>query len=58
MLVLTRKYGESIDVDGKCKVTILKVMKNSVKVGFEGPTTTKVLRSEIVEKEKANDDTN
>ena len=49
MLVLSRKVGETICIDGRIKVMIVNVAGNRVKVGIEAPVDVKVLRSELAE---------
>jgi carbon storage regulator len=47
MLVLSRKAGESIHIDGTIKVTIVTVHGNRVKVGIEAPAEVPIVRSEL-----------
>ena len=47
MLVLSRKVGESIYIDGTIKVTIVTVRGNRVKVGIEAPEEVQIVRSEL-----------
>ena len=47
MLVLSRKTGESIQIDGQIKITIVTVSGNRVKVGIEAPEEVQILRSEL-----------
>jgi carbon storage regulator len=47
MLVLSRKAGESIQIDGQIKITIVTVSGNRVKVGIEAPEEVQILRSEL-----------
>ena len=48
MLVLTRKVGESVKVDGPCVIHIGKIDgRGFVRLAFDAPLTTKVLRSEL-----------
>jgi carbon storage regulator len=47
MLVLSRKAGESIHIDGQIKVTIVTVRGNRVKVGIEAPEEVQIVRSEL-----------
>jgi carbon storage regulator len=47
MLVLSRKSGESIVIDGDIKVTIVKVRGNRVRLGIEAPSNVTVKRTEI-----------
>lgn len=50
MLVLTRKLGESVTIDGNIKVTIVALKGNQVKLGIEAPANMKVYREEIYTK--------
>lgn len=47
MLILSRKSGESIVIDGRIKVTIIRVEGEAVKVGIEAPAQVPVHRQEI-----------
>ena len=47
MLVLSRKAGESIHIDGTIKIEILKVQGNNIKIGIEAPRDVPILRSEL-----------
>lgn len=47
MLVLTRKLDESIVIDGRITVTILRVQGNKVRLGIEAPKEVGVLRLEL-----------
>jgi carbon storage regulator len=49
MLVLSRRVGETIHIDGQIKVTIVKVRGNCVKVGIEAPDEVRIVRSELGE---------
>jgi carbon storage regulator len=51
MLVLTRKVGESIIINGNIKVTVTKVDGGKVRLGIEAPPDVKVLRSELIRDE-------
>ena len=53
MLVLTRNVGESIEIDGQATITVLKRTGNKLKIGIEAPKTTRVERSELKDKQKA-----
>ena len=50
MLVLLRKSGQSIEVDGPCTITLLGWHGRQARIGIEGPPSTNVLRSELVER--------
>lgn len=47
MLVLTRKTGETITIDGEIKIQIVQVRGRQVKVGIEAPKHKKVERGEL-----------
>jgi carbon storage regulator len=47
MLVLSRKSGESIVINGDVKLTIVKVSGNRVRLGIEAPSDVTVTRSEL-----------
>jgi carbon storage regulator len=49
MLVLTRKVGESIVIDGQITVTISAIDGNRVKVAFEAPKSRRIVRGEIAQ---------
>ncbi len=47
MLVLSRKPGESIQIGNEITVTVLKVQGNRVRLGFEAPQGTRIMRWEL-----------
>lgn len=47
MLVLTRKLGESIIIDGRITVKIVRVDGDTVKMGIEAPADVPIHREEI-----------
>lgn len=49
MLILSRKSGESIVIDGRIKVTIIRLEGETVKVGIEAPAEVPVHRQEVYE---------
>lgn len=49
MLVLSRRSGESIIIDGKIEVKIITLKGGTVKVGIEAPREVPVHRKEIYE---------
>lgn len=49
MLVLTRRIGESVRIDGEIEVTLLDIKGDSVRIGINAPRETRIQRSEIVE---------
>lgn len=48
MLVLTRKRGELIQIDGNIQVTVISVQGNRVRLGIEAPENVSVRRGELV----------
>jgi carbon storage regulator len=46
MLVLRRKVGERIIIDGSIEVTVLRVCGNKVRLGFAAPAGVRVDREE------------
>ncbi len=53
MLVLTRKIEESIIIDGIITVKILGVERDRVSLGIDAPDDVKILRSELLERARA-----
>lgn len=49
MLVLSRKPGESIVIDGRIHVTVIRVESGVVKLGIQAPKEISVHRQEIQE---------
>ena len=47
MLVLSRKIGESLIINGDIEVTILEVTNDVVKVGIKAPKEVGILRKEL-----------
>ncbi len=47
MLVLSRKLGQRFQVGGDIKITIVKIDRNSVRIGIEAPDDVTVHREEI-----------
>ena len=48
MLVLTRKAGETITIDGDIVVQIVQVRGRQVRVGIEAPKNKKVQRGSLL----------
>lgn len=55
MLVLSRKENESILLGDDIEVIVLGIDHNRVKLGLRAPGTTKIMRTEIVERERESD---
>ena len=49
MLVLSRKLGQRFQVGQDVRITIVKIDRNSVRVGIEAPGDVTVYREEILE---------
>jgi len=49
MLVLSRKAGESIHIDGRIKIKVAKIKGNRVTIGIEAPDSVAIVRSELDE---------
>jgi carbon storage regulator len=47
MLILTRRPGESLVVDGHATVTVLGVKGRQVRIGITAPESVRVLRQEV-----------
>jgi carbon storage regulator len=48
MLVLSRKLGQGFHIGPEIRVTIVKIDRNSVRIGIEAPGEVPVQREEIV----------
>ncbi|HWE40270.1 MAG TPA: carbon storage regulator [Isosphaeraceae bacterium] len=48
MLVLSRKLGEKIVVDGNIVITVVKIDRNQVRIGIEAPGEIPIYREELV----------
>jgi carbon storage regulator len=49
MLVLTRKVGETIVVDGAIRIRVLAVGRSSVRLGIEAPAGVGIVREELLD---------
>ena len=47
MLVLSRRSGESIQIDSNIRVVVISVSKGRVKLGIDAPDHVRILRTEI-----------
>jgi carbon storage regulator len=50
MLILTRRIGETIIIDGDIEVTILSIKGNQISVGIVAPDDISIHREEVYEK--------
>lgn len=48
MLALSRKVGEAIQVSGPCRIVIDRLGVGRVKLIFEAPEETRIMREELV----------
>ena len=48
MLILGRRPGDSIVIEGGIRVVVLAVDRKTVRLGIEAPPTVSILRGEIV----------
>jgi carbon storage regulator len=55
MLVLTRKTGQQIIIDGNIRITVTSCGDGRVKLGIEAPRDVRVDRAEIAERIAAED---
>jgi carbon storage regulator len=55
MLVLTRQTSERLLIGEDIVIEIREVRGNQVKIGIEAPPEVKVLREELVERQKPSD---
>ena len=51
-MVLSRKLGQRFQVGPEVRITIVKIDRNSVRIGIEAPDDVTVYREEIVPDEK------
>lgn len=54
MLLLKRRAGESLILDGKIKITVVASSAEGVKLAIDAPRAVSVLREELVEAATAN----
>lgn len=52
MLILTRKLGESIIIEGNIKITVVAINKQQIKLGIDAPKNVTINREEIAMKIK------
>ena len=48
MLVLSRKLGQRFQIGQDVRITIVKIDRNSVRIGIEAPDDIPVFREEII----------
>lgn len=52
MLVLSRRIGERLVVDGKITVTVIEIRGQQIRLGIEAPKEVLVWREEVVAKQE------
>ncbi len=56
MLVVTRKIDESIIISDNIEVTVLEVTGDRVKLGISAPRDIKIIRNELRDAQKLNEE--
>ena len=51
MLVLSRKVGDKLVIDGNITVEVVKIQGNRISLGIVAPSDVKILRGELIEPE-------
>jgi carbon storage regulator len=54
MLILSRKVGETIVIDGRIRVKVMRVEGDVVKIGIDAPAEVSVHRQEVYEEIQRN----
>lgn len=54
MLVLSRKIGETILVEGGITVTVMEIRGDKVRIGIDAPRDINIVRSELVAEQPVN----
>ena len=49
MLVLSRKVGDKLVIDGNITVEVVKISGNRISLGIVAPSNVKILRGELAE---------
>ncbi len=55
MLVLSRKVGEKLVIDGNITVEVVKIQGNRITLGLVAPSDVKILRGELTQKQPSNE---
>ena len=50
MLILGRREGDSILIEGGIRIVVVSCDRGGVRIGIEAPSAVKILRGEIAEK--------
>jgi carbon storage regulator len=51
MLVLSRKVGDKLVIDGNITVEVVKISGNRISLGIVAPSNIKILRGELTEQQ-------
>jgi len=54
MLILSRKTGETVVIDGRIRVKVIRVEGDVVKIGIEAPSEVSVHRQEVYDEIQKN----
>jgi carbon storage regulator len=49
MLILSRKAGDAIVIDGGIRIVVVQCDRGTVRIGIEAPPETTILRAELVD---------
>ena len=49
MLVLSRKVGDKLVIDGNITVEVVKIQGNRISLGIVAPSNVKILRGELIQ---------
>jgi len=49
MLILSRKAGDAIVIDGGIRIVVVQCDRGTVRIGIEAPADVTILRAELVE---------
>lgn len=49
MLILSRKAGDAIVIDGGIRIVVVQCERGSVRIGIEAPAETTILRAELLD---------
>lgn len=56
MLILTRKKGQSLYINDNICITVSDIGSDSVRIAIDAPRDVKILREELVEATKSNEE--
>jgi carbon storage regulator len=51
MLILSRKVGDKLVIDGNITVEVVKIKGNRISLGIVAPSNVKILRGELTEQQ-------